>query len=1302
MQKTVLLALTFLTAGIPGMAHIAVPDTGTAPSLGFIENKGQWTEAAKYKADIPGGAVFITDRGFVYNYCSEQDLARIHEEADEGKDISGAIVHHHAYKVVFSGANPGIRYSTDLKRPDYHNYFIGNDPSKWAANVSLFGRVVQRQVYDGIDVAVYSKGASLKYDFIVAAGADAGRIALAFEGVTPQLTPEGHLKIRTSVNEVTEQAPYAYQVIAGRETPVPCHYRLAGGRLTFDLPAGYDRQYPLVIDPQLIFATYSGGTGVGTGFYSFTTTYDAFGNLYAGCQAYQAGWPTTTGAFQAAFAGNQDVGVNKYNATGTTLIYSTYYGGSSVDLPHAMYVNDRNELIVAGSTSSFNLPHSTGCLDSTLNGGIDIFIAHFNSTGTVLLGGTYIGGSNGNDINGIDLTNPNTSTLTAQNTMSPVELTCDAAGNIWVVSNTAATDFPVTGNALQGARAGNIDGVLFQLTPNCAQLLYSTYIGGSGNDALYGLVFDRTGNLVLSGGTLSNDFPVTAGVLHATSPGGGGTWDGFVAVVNPGAGTLLRATYLGTTAADIAVSIQTDAGNNYYVLGRTLGAYPISQGVYNIGNGDVFIDKLTADLTTSLASTRIGNPQSGGRYAPTAFLVDICDQVYVAGLGAVAGLPVTPDAFSTNGQLKFWFCALEPNFTGLVFATYFGTSADHTHVGVSRLDPQGIVYHSLCSNATNFPTTPGVWGPARTQTGGQDIVSFKFSFDASGVRASYVLDGVPDSGCAPFTVPFLNTSTMAESFIWDFGNGTYSTQTSPTYTFTDAGTYVVKLYAKNDTACITDDTFQRVITVLPMPEISVSPDITTCVNNPVQLQATPIYDPGVSATLAWTPSTYLSNSTIANPVASPVSDITYHARVTLAGGCYAEDSLHITVLQGFELYNQDTAICKGDTVLVRAGGDPRYTYTWRPADGVSNTGIIAPRIVTDTSRTYTVTAAYPGCRDSVRSFAIDVQPVPVVDLGDDQILCYGDTFRLRPVIDPDYYPLYTYTWNPGGGLNPGPSVADPLFTAYTTTTLTLTVSTPAGCLGSDDILLNVVSPDIISASPDTAICPGDTITLHVWGTQVSQLWRPAYYIDDTLSTDPNVYPVASVAYIVYGRDVNNCLDTQVVRVRVLPEAVVALPDSARIYPGESYQMDPGGNCLYFSWFPPLGLTDPDIMNPVATPDVNTRYFATGRTEYGCTARDSIDLYVNLDSEIDMPNAFAPGSGPNNTLRPVHRGRVTLRSFSVYNRWGGKLYETTDVDAGWDGSYKGQPQPMGVYVYVVEAVTPAGRVFHKQGNVTLLR
>jgi gliding motility-associated-like protein len=180
------------------------------------------------------------------------------------------------------------------------------------------------------------------------------------------------------------------------------------------------------------------------------------------------------------------------------------------------------------------------------------------------------------------------------------------------------------------------------------------------------------------------------------------------------------------------------------------------------------------------------------------------------------------------------------------------------------------------------------------------------------------------------------------------------------------------------------------------------------------------------------------------------------------------------------------------------------------------------------------------------------------------------------------------------------------------------------------------------------------------------------------------------------------LDTASVKVVVHPGAVISMPHEIRIYPGESYQMDPLTNCTYFTWFPKVGLSKDNISNPVAKPDVNTRYIVTAMSESGCTTTDSVTVMVSTESIVDLPNAFSPGSNPNATFKVLRRGDATLKSFTIYNRWGQKVFETADINKGWDGTFSGQPQPMGVYIYSVEGVTSSGRKFNKQGNVTLIR
>ncbi len=1696
-----------------GERQINVKKTG----LDFIENKGQWVPEARFKAELPGGVVFITDHGFVYNYYNQQDIYKATGHDADGHEHVGAVgdemIHFHAYKVNFLGALPGIKYEQTEKRSNYNNYFLGNDPSKWAGGVGLFGKVVQKNIYNGIDVAIYSKGPSMKYDFVVAAGADPSQIALAFEGVTPRLSSDGSLIITTSVNEIKEQAPYTYQVIGGKTVPVKCNYVLKGGRLGFEFPDGYDHQAALIIDPVLVFATYSGGTQ--NSFYSFSTTYDADGNLYAGSQAYGAGWPVTPGAAYAAFSGIQDVAINKYNATGTNLIYSTYYGGSNIELPHAMKVNAQNELVVVGSTTSNNLPIPATAYDNSLGGTTDIFVAHFNSTGTALIGATYVGGS-GIEPQQFTFTNVipiytvggNFDNRGAIN--SPQELAFDEHGNIWVTTNTNSADFPTqlnppystntvyksicpggsytfgptvltaagtyvdtftaagcdsivtlhlavnplitrtfnqticagtsysfggqlltaTGNYVHtfptagcdsvvtlnltvnplitnstaasicagssyhfGGQAltasgtythtfptagcdstvtltltvnpylrdtlhetictgssyrfgkdtltaagtytdtfktfggcdsivtlylnagthttytvtagfcpggsytfgttvlttagtyidtfttancdsivtlhllerpyirntvnasicvngsyvfgpttlttagtyvdtfatagcdsivtlnlevkpnilnalnitlcpgtsytfgtqiittaglyiqtfptsgcdsvvtltvtvnpyithnateaicpggsylfgstvltapgtyvdtfstpgcdsivtltltgpytnslnGGVDVVLFQLDPSCSNLMFSRYIGGTGDDASTSLLFNHAGKLVLSGLTASNNFPTTTGALNTAAPGG--VYDGFATIVDPYSGNILRSTYLGTDATDQAVNLQVDADDNVYVLGRTNGNYPISAGAWNSNNnGDVFIDKLNPTLSASILSSRVGNPQGvlgGPQFFPSAFLVDICENIYVAGFSAAAGLPLTGDAFQ-NAAASFWFCTIQPDFSGLFYGTYFGVNGDHSHIGIHRLDPNGIVYHSICNNVQYPFTAPTVWAPNKlTPMFDQDIISFKFNFEATGVHSNFELAPQQnDTGCAPYTVQMVNTSSSAISYTWDFGDNTgISTATNPSHTYVNPGVYTIILHALNPNTCITDDTATMKIVVLKVekPDITVN-DTTLCANTQMVDLSVTINNPSPNNTILWTPAAgVLTAPNLATVTVNPNTFNEYYVTVkdTIPGICgfSVTDTVHIDLAPRIlDILTSDTTVCQGAVVQVAATGTPAYSYRWSPATGVSDSTILNPQITVNQSELYSLTGSYLTCPDTTVLLRINMHEYPKLTLSKDTAVCQGTELALESSVTP-FRNDYQYRWTPGT-----PNLSNPLgpntsFVADTTITYQLYIQTPIGCADSERIHIIVHPGGFGAASQDTGYCPGNGAPL--WATGgVSYAWTPAYGLSDTASSNPVASPLTTTDYTVYITNMYNCRDTEYVSVQVYPQAVVNVPDSISIYPGEQYHIEPGTNATYFKWFPPSGLSNASIADPLMSPAVRTRYFITATTEEGCSILDSIDVLVK-ETVIDMPNAFAP-SGVNKLFKPSKRGIARLKEFSVYNRWGNKVYSSTDIDAGWDGTYNGVPQPVGVYIYNIDAVSDKGTPFVKKGNVTLIR
>lgn len=1324
------LPLAFLLVSVAASARTKHESNGarffedhTPKSIELIENKGQWVQEAKFKADVPGGVMFLTDKGFVYNYVSQEDMHELHELTDHGGDLSSQIIHLHAYKVNFEGANAHPTYVKENKKPGYNNYFIGNDPSKWASNVGLFGKVLQKDLYPGVDLALYGKEQSVKYDLIVAPGADPSKIVLTFDGVKPQLTPEGHIKVKTSVNEVVEQAPYTYQVIGGVKKEVRSAYKLQNNKLSFSFPDGYNSNYELVIDPTLVFATFSGAVGGGSGFYGFSTTYDEDGSAYAGCGAYGAGWPVTTGAYQSNYSGAgfvRVVGINKYNATGTNRIYSTYYGGAGPDYVHTMKVNAQGELIIAGSTQSNNLPMLTTAFDNTLGGQSDIFVAHFNSTGTALLGATYLGGNSLDPI-GFGFTGAFAGAdISGQNSTSPVEINTDAAGNIWVVSNTSSTDFPVTANAQQSTLAGGTlrDGVICKLNPTCSNLLYSSYFGGTGDEGIFSIDFNAAGNLVIAGATSSADFPTTAGAKTTVAPG---NLDGFVSIINSATGAILQSTYMGTAGNDQVIGVQVDKSGNIFAFGRTDGAYPVSTGVYSVAGGDVFIDRLTPTLSASQLSTRVGSA-TGVRFFPDGYLVDICGNTYITGLQASNGMPTTPDAASTNGALPFWFCVLTPNFQSLLYGSYFGAAGDHVHVGTNRLDPNGVVYHSICNGNNNVGTggtwgnptliTPGAWGPVN-QSAQQDIVTFKFDFEATGVVSNFKLDTLiskNDTGCVPYTIKMVNqtnnpSATTPTTYIWDFGDGSATTTaTNPSHTYTTTGTFTITLYAHNDSTCVTDDTTYMQITVLKteLPDIVVR-DTTLCSNQqsiPISVQ---INNPSPNNTILWQPGTgILSNPTLPQITVDPALNNLYYVTVkdTIPGICgfSSTDTVHIDLApRQLDIINNDTVVCEGAVVPLTVIGTPGYTYKWTPSTGVNDTTLLSPTITINQPNIYTIRASYPGCPDTLASINIGMHYIPTLELGPNKTACQWTDVAFESVVTP-YRPDYIYQWTPSAGLsNPtGPNAG---LMADTSGTWYLDVKTPIGCAARDSIKLTVYPGNFGAAATDTGYCPPSEVQL--WATGgVSYSWTPAYGLSDTAIANPVASPATTTDYTVYIKDIHNCLDTQKLTVTVYPLGILSLPDSVNIYPGEAYAVEPGTNALYFQWFPTSGVSNANIANPTLSPEVRTRYFVTARTEHGCVVTDSMDVLVK-ETELDMPNAFAP-NGTNNVFKPTKRGIAQLKSFTIFNRWGNKVYSSTNIDEGWDGTYNGTNQPMGVYMYILEAVTDKGKPFTKQGNVTLIR
>ncbi len=907
---------------------------GQAP-LEFIENKGQWGTWFNYKVGTRGGDVCLEPDGFRYIMADHDNNVKL-DEFHHGKITTRPVLNFHCYKVTFEGAQkPQITGENPMKV--YYNYFHGNDSSKWKTGIHPVRKVNYHGLYNGIDAEVYSDKGDVVYDFVVKPNADASQIRMKFEGQDAVQLRAQSVIIKTSVGDVVEMAPYAYQYVGNEKKEVTCKYRLHNNVLTFSFPDEYDHSQTLFIDPTVVFCTMSGSTADNWG---FTATYDDSGYFYNGGLVntiqYGGTFPVSPGAFQLSFGGGfvgpidstyaADIGIIKYDPSGVNRIFATYLGGSGNERPHSMIVDGSGHLIVVGRTRSANYPVTAGAYRTSIAGGTDIIVTKFNSTGTALLASTYIGGTGDDGVN-FDSTEVIFGQMKfnyGDDARSEVQV--DKAGNVYMAGSTSSTDFPVTPGALASTLSGMQDGVIFKMNPSLTTLLWSTYVGGNGSDAAYVLAFDTAQAAVyVAGGT-------TAGALHSTYQGG--TADGFVLKFrNSPPYNLLKGTYVGTSNYDQVYGVQVSGDDHVYVMGQSLGgSFPVTVPAASVfmPNSCQFVMKMDNLLTTDLISTVFGNghPDSTN-ISPVAFLVDTCENVYISGwggdlglssqtlaTGTAVGMPTTSDAIRLTSPLgrDFYFIVLGPGMTSLRYATYYGRDCPgqlwegcHVDGGTSRFSRQGIIYQAMCANCGGapgvipglscpnaFPTTSGVWSMVDSSQNCNEA-ALKIAFNIGPVTTN-VIAGPSTKGCAPLTVTFTNLSTNVLTYIWDFGDGTTNTTTfSPTHTFGAPGTYTVTLAAANANACFkTSDTARMVISV-----------------------GTNMIVPGFTYTLVDSCGPYSSNftNTSTDTVGTPIYQWFFGDGSTYTGTTPPKHTFPDTGTYVVTLIMTDTAACKSpDTV----------------------------------------------------------------------------------------------------------------------------------------------------------------------------------------------------------------------------------------------------------------------------------------------------------------------------------------------------------------------------------------------------
>ena len=1203
----------------------------------FVENKGQWQKNILAKVDLPAGALFLENNKLTFHFVNHQKIKDAHD-----KHIPINTIKAHSYQWRFLDANISD-YSFSKQLEGSHNYFL---KASKTSNVSRYEELTYSNVYDGIDYKIYGYGSALKYDWIVGKGADPSDIKLQLDGIdNARLDEQGRLVIKSTVNHVIEQAPYAYQIINKEMVEVACRFKFKKNRLSFQFPNGYDKSYDLIIDPLMIFSTFSGSTASNFG---FTATNDDQGFLYAGGVTFGIGYPTTEGAYQTNYNGGvigTDIVLTKYSQDGSSLIYSTYLGGSSDEVPHSLIVFE-GQLYMMGTSGSVDFPTTANSYDNTFNSGpplagngiginynngCDIVVSKFSEDGSQLLSSTFLGGSDNDGFNN--------SAVLRYNYADQIrgEIDIDQEGNCYIASSTYSNDFPIVGGAIQANNNGAQEGVIVKLDNDLTSIEWSSYWGGSSDDAIYSLSFNEN-EIYVSGGTTSTDFQ-TFNNSYAQNFIGGPS-DAFISRFAKDGSSIISSTYYGSDQYDQAYFIELDNEDDVYIFGQSLAPNLtlVSNANFSEPNSGQFISKLTPNLDFLIFSTVFGSGSGQIDISPTAFLVDACNRVYCSGWGGntnsvinggpggnTTNLSTTFDAIqpTTDGS-DFYLIILEDNGNTMSYGTFFGGNVSNEHVdgGTSRFDKQGIVYQSVCAGCggnSDFPTTANAYSSQNNSTNCNNAV---FKFDPEFPLTTANFEVIPFT-CDP-NVTFENLSLgNNNTYFWDFGDGETSEEFNPTHEFQSEGVFNVTLYSSDPISC----------------------NLIDSITKPVEVR--------------------------------------------------------------FNLYQQsdDIFLCDQDNILISGVPIPGFEYQWYPNQNLLDPNSASTTFFPDGSGeiTYYLVGTFENCTDTLVQNIIVEGDISAA-FSAPAVSCSN---QITFINQSESENIFSSFWNFGDQQTSQEQQPIHNYSDLGTYIVSLIVTDSLSCNISDTATIEISLREDIFLLLDTQnICVGDSISLNAPSLdEFNYSWIPSTYIQDPNLANAIAFPLDTITYIRLGT-AYNCNDTVIQTVNV-SDVDLSYSTLVEYCSNETYLIASSLDNTDLVWssnpsFVTSEITDSFLIN--APGDYYVQATANGCTRIGEVTAKIEDDCCSSD-KIEIPNAFSPNGDLINDYFEINDPQLLIAEIDImiYNRLGQKVFHITEIDQKWDGFFKGKKQASAVFDYYLEAQCTFGnQKFDSKGNITLIR
>lgn len=1272
-------------------------------------NRGQWNEKIQYKLEMSMGELLLSNNEFVFNLSDQKQKMRGHHHDNHSHShTDDSLIHQHIVRAKFPSSNwKGEKTETHLSE-FYRNYILGNEPSKWKSKIYSVKQTTLKEFISGVDLIWSTKKNIPEFSFLLQPNVDVSSVFWLQEGQNSmKIDVNGNLILTTTFGEIEMSSPKAWNVFNEQKIEVKVQFQVVNNRVSFHFPEGYDKNLPLLIDPQLTFSTF---TGSGTDNWGMSATPDINANLFGGGTVLGSGigYPITTGAYSSSYGGGStDIAITKFNADGTALIYSTFLGGTGSETPNSMIASQNGELYIYGLTGSSNFPMAGSSFNSTYSGGpnlstasnglgfsngTDIFVARLSADGSTLMASTYVGGAGNDGMNTLSLNHNYGDEYRG-------EIILDANGNVVVTSCTQSTDFP-TQSPAQGTNAGGQDAVIFKMPNTLNALLWSTYLGGSGNDAGYSVQISSTGDLYLTGGTTSSNLLTNIGATGGEDLTHNGNVDGYLLRINGNTGAVSNGTYIGTSDYDQSYIVQLDIDDKVYVFGQSESNFGVSAGCYGVINSGQFIRKYSENLTSIEWTTSVGAGTGHPEISPTAFLVSDCYDIYFSGWGGqlnqqqgnspnstTSGFPVTPNAFQsvTNGS-NFYIGVLGQDASTLKYATFMGgTSSPFNHVdgGTSRFDKEGRIYHSVCgscgSAVTNgFTTTPGVWA---TSSAGPNCNMACFKFELSTIEA--VVATPAPIICLPNSVHFDNNSSNGNAFFWDFGDGTTSTAEDPSHLYPGAGNYVVTLVVTDTNNCFVPDTVVFNVNIGEFNGGVVQPTAPICPGESFQLEAFG------GNNYEWLPASVLDNPTIFNPTATIDTSTTF--TVIISDSCGIDTvTVLLEVFDAVSSSINDTSVCIGNSVELSASGGG--TYNWNPTATLNDPTIANPVASPTQTTEYSVEITTPqGCvvNDTVLVEVFYTPPSP--NLLDTVQLCFGDTVEVIAS------GAQNYSWSPNISIDTLQGDTVNISVASDQWYFCLMTNVCGDTL--DSIFVDVITP-VIQAFSDTTICPEGSANLSASGG-VSYSWSPQIGLNQNGGNSIIASPPTPTIYVVTGTDQYGCSAQDSVFVDLFPRPFVQTSPDVYAFMGDVVQLSATSTTSgTFTWSPSEYLSCVNCVNPVATPNQNYTYVVSFTDENGCVNTDSV--HINYDPVLYIPNTFTPDEDKFNLTFGAKGGNIVSFEMLIFNRWGELICTLNDFSDSWDGTYEGNQCQDGTYTWKLKYTGINGKKYNAVGHVNLLR